>query len=102
MSGTRGWVVIPLQQLIQFMLQVEAQKAELSVVREDLEKLQVREKHTGAERTGLQERESQLQMQLSTAQAKLDLLETECKELHQEVCMCIHNLCRQMLIRCRT
>jgi hypothetical protein len=56
------------------------------MLREDLEKLQVREKHTGVERAGLQEREVQLQIQLSSVQAKLELLEAECKELRQAVC----------------
>ena len=67
-------------------MQVDAHKAELSVLKEDLETLQVREKQSGTERAGLHERESQLQMKLSSAQAKLDILETECNELRQEVC----------------
>lgn len=71
--------------MIQILVQVDAHKAELSALRGDLEKLQMREKQTGAERAGLHERDSQLQMKLSSAQAKLDLLETECKELRQEV-----------------
>lgn len=64
---------------------MEAQNAELSVLREDLERAKVREKQLGAERAELKESESQVLMKLSAAQAKLVLLETECRELRQEV-----------------
>lgn len=72
------------------VLQVEAQQEELLGLREDVGKLQVREKHLTEERTSLQERESQLQIQLTASQTKLELLETECKDLRQEVCNCEH------------
>ena len=58
---------------------------ELKGCQEEVEKLRMREKQTGTDMAELQERESQLQRKLTSAQAKLDLLETERKELCEEV-----------------
>jgi predicted nucleic acid-binding Zn-ribbon protein len=60
-------------------------KTEVDAFKEDLGTARMRIHHLDEEKAELRYKETQLQAKLSSAQAKMDLLETECNELRQEV-----------------